>query len=126
MSTAEKSKSSEVQYIRLAEMPIEHVNPLVDRQFVYGEKAMLARLVLRAGAMVPMHSHDNEQITYILDGALKFSLPEREVVVRSGEVLVIPANVPHSAEALEDTIDLDVFCPPRADWIAGTDAYLRK
>jgi quercetin dioxygenase-like cupin family protein len=126
MSTAEKSKSSDVQYIRLAEMPIEHVNPLVDRQFIYGEKGMLARLVLRAGAMVPMHSHDNEQITYILQGALKFSLPERQVVVRSGEILVIPANVPHSAEALEDTVDLDVFCPPRTDWITGTDAYLRK
>lgn len=126
MSTAEKSKSSDVQYIRLAEMPIEHVNPLVDRQFIYGEKAMLARLVLRAGAMVPMHSHDNEQITYILQGALKFSVPERQVVVRSGEILVIPANVPHSAEALEDTVDLDVFCPPRTDWITGTDAYLRK
>src|ERR1700747_2209925 len=113
MSTAEKSKSSEVQYIRLEELAIEHVNPLVDRQFVYGEKAMLARLVLRAGCTVPMHSHDKQQITSILEGALKFSLPERDVVVRSGEVLVIPANVPHSAEALEDTVDLDEFSPPR-------------
>ena len=126
MSTAEKKKSSEVQYVRLAEMPMEHLNPLVDRQFVFGEKGMLARLVLRAGAAVPLHSHENEQITYILEGALKFSLPEGEIVVRAGEILVIPADVPHSAEALEDTIDLDVFCPPRADWINGTDAYLRK
>jgi quercetin dioxygenase-like cupin family protein len=126
MSTAEKKKSSEVQYIRLAEMPTEHLNPLVDRQFVFGEKGMLARLVLRAGASVPLHSHENEQITYILEGALKFTLPEGEIVVSAGEILVIPADVPHSAEALEDTIDLDVFCPPRADWINGTDAYLRK
>jgi quercetin dioxygenase-like cupin family protein len=126
MSTAEKKKSSEVQYIRLAEMPTEHLNPLVDRQFVFGEKGMLARLLLRAGASVPLHSHENEQITYILEGALKFTLPEGEIVVRAGEILVIPADVPHSAEALEDTIDLDVFCPPRADWISGTDAYLRK
>ncbi|MFL6306699.1 MAG: cupin domain-containing protein [Candidatus Sulfotelmatobacter sp.] len=126
MSTAEKNKSSEVQYIRLAEMPMEHLNPLVDRQFVFGEKGMLARLVLRAGAAVPLHSHENEQITYIVQGALKFSLPDGEIVVRAGEILVIPADVPHSAEALEDTIDLDVFCPPRADWINGTDAYLRK
>jgi quercetin dioxygenase-like cupin family protein len=87
---------------------------------------MLARLVLRAGASVPLHSHENEQITYILEGALKFDLPDREVTVRAGEILVIPAHVPHSAEALEDTVDLDLFCPPRADWISGTDAYLRK
>ena len=126
MSTAEKKKSSEVQYIRMAEMPTEHLNPLIDRQFVFGEKGMLARLVLRAGAAVPLHSHENEQITYILEGALKFSLPDGEIVVRAGEILVIPADVPHSAEALEDTIDLDVFCPPRADWISGSDAYLRK
>ncbi len=126
MSTAEKKKSSEVQYVRLAEMPTEHLNPLVDRQFVFGEKGMLARLLLRAGASVPLHSHANEQITYILEGALKFTLPEGEIVVRAGEILVIPADVPHSAEALEDTIDLDLFCPPRADWINGTDAYLRK
>jgi len=87
---------------------------------------MLARLRLRKGCIVPLHSHENEQITYILEGALKFSLQGKEVVVRAGEILVIPSNVPHSAEAIEDTVDLDVFCPPRADWISGTDAYLRK
>jgi quercetin dioxygenase-like cupin family protein len=126
MSTAEKEKSSNVQHVRLAEMPTEHLNPLLERQFVAGEKSMLARLILRAGCVVPLHSHENEQITYILEGALKFSLQGKEVVVRAGEILVIPSNVPHSAEALEDTVDLDVFCPPRADWISGTDAYLRK
>lgn len=126
MSTTEREKSSEVQHVRLAEMLTEHLNPLLDRQFVAGEKSMLARLVLRAGCVVPLHSHENEQITYILQGALKFSLPEKEITVRAGEILVIPANVPHSAEALEDTVDLDVFCPPRADWISGADAYLRR
>jgi quercetin dioxygenase-like cupin family protein len=126
MSETEKERSSEVQHIRLAEMPMERLNPLIERQFVWGEKGMLARLVLRAGAAVPLHSHENEQITYIVEGALKFVLPDGEVTVRAGEILVIPANVPHSAEALEDTVDLDVFCPPRADWISGTDAYLRK
>jgi quercetin dioxygenase-like cupin family protein len=126
MSTAEKEKSSNVQHVRLADMPTEHLNPLLDRQFVAGEKSMLARLILRAGCVVPLHSHENEQITYILEGALKFSLQGKEVIVRAGEILVIPSNVPHSAEALEDTVDLDVFCPPRADWISGTDAYLRK
>ena len=126
MQTSGVDKSTEVQHIRLAESPVEHLNPRIERQFVYGEKGMLARLVLRAGAAVPLHSHENEQITYIVEGALKFVLPDREVTVRAGEILVIPANVPHSAEAIEDTVDLDVFCPPRADWISGTDAYLRK
>ena len=126
MSTAEKENSSNVQHVRLADMPTEHLNPLLDRQFVAGEKSMLARLILRAGCVVPLHSHENEQITYILEGALKFSVQGKEVIVRAGEILVIPAHVPHSAEALEDTVDLDVFCPPRADWISGTDAYLRK
>ena len=126
LNGVEKVESQGIQYVRLAELPTEHLNALVDRQFVYGEKGMLARLVLRRGAAVPLHSHENEQITYILEGALKFKLPDREVTVRAGEILVIPSNVPHSAEALEDTVDLDVFCPPRADWISGTDAYLRK
>jgi unsaturated pyranuronate lyase len=126
MSTAEKEKSSNVQHVRLADMPVEHLNPMIDRQFVAGEKSMLARLILRKGCTVPLHSHENEQITYILEGALKFSLQGKEIIVRAGEILVIPSNVPHSAEAVEDTVDLDVFCPPRADWISGTDAYLRK
>jgi quercetin dioxygenase-like cupin family protein len=72
-----------------------------------------------------MHSHDNEQITYVLEGALKFHIQDREVVVRAGEVLVIPSQMPHSAEALEDTVDLDIFSPPRQDWLQGTDSYLR-
>ncbi len=117
---------SDLQHIRLKDIPVEHLNPLIDRQFVYGEKSMLARLILRAGCVVPTHSHENEQITYILEGALKFTLEGKEHVVSAGEILVIPANVPHGAEALEDTVDLDIFCPPRADWISGSDAYLRK
>ena len=126
MSAVGRKDLSNVQHIRLEDMPMEHLNPLLERQFVAGEKSMLARLILRAGCIVPLHRHENEQITYILEGALKFSLPHGEVIVRAGEILVIPGNVPHSAEALEDTVDLDVFCPPRADWISGTDAYLRK
>ena len=87
---------------------------------------MLSRIILRKGSIVPQHSHDNEQITYVLEGALKFVIEGKELIVRSGEILVIPSNLPHSAEALEDTVDLDIFCPPREDWIRGTDAYLRK
>ena len=83
--------------------------------------------ILRKGAIVPEHSHENEQITYILEGALRFTLGDgRVLTVSAGQVLVIPSHMPHRAEAVEDTIDLDVFTPPRADWIAGTDAYLRK
>ena len=126
MTTTAAQKTPDIQHLSFAEMPVEHLNPLIDRQFVAGERSMLARLLLRKGCIVPLHSHENEQITYILEGALKFLLQGKEIVVRAGEVLVIPAHVPHSAEALEDTVDLDVFCPPRADWIDGTDAYLRK
>lgn len=126
MSTPTEQKTSKLQHVRLKDMPVEHLNPLIDRQFVSGERSMLARLVLRKGSIVPLHSHENEQITYILEGSLKFIVQGEEITVRAGEVLVIPSHLPHSAEALEDTIDLDVFCPPRADWINGTDAYLRK
>ncbi|HEY3990467.1 MAG TPA: cupin domain-containing protein [Acidobacteriaceae bacterium] len=126
MSTSEVQKTPTLQHIRFGDMPVERLNPLLDRQFVAGEKSMLARLVLRKGCVVPLHSHENEQITYILEGALKFVIHGKELLVRAGEVLVIPSHMPHSAEAMEDTIDLDVFCPPRADWINGTDAYLRK
>lgn len=126
MNTATEQASSKLQHIRLQDMPVEHLNPLIDRQFVSGERSMLARIILRKGSIVPNHSHDNEQITYVLEGVLKFIIQDKEIIVRSGEILVIPSNLPHSAEALEDTVDLDIFCPPRADWISGTDAYLRK
>jgi len=126
MSTTTDHASSKLQHIRLQDLPVEHLNPLIDRQFVAGERSMLARIILRKGSIVPQHSHDNEQITYVLEGALKFAIEGKELIIRSGEILVIPSNLPHSAEALEDTVDLDIFCPPRADWINGTDAYLRK
>ncbi len=90
---------------------------------------MIAHVYFKRGIEVPRHSHENEQITYILEGALQFHLGangEREVIVRAGEVLVIPSYLPHSAVAIEDTLDVDVFNPPRQDWLAGTDAYLRR
>ena len=118
--------TNNLQYASFHTIPVDHLNLLIDRQFVYGERTMLARLTLRRGALVPEHSHENEQITYILEGALRFTLGDgRVIIVSAGEVLVIPSNLAHKAEALEDTIDIDVFTPPRADWIAGTDAYLR-
>jgi quercetin dioxygenase-like cupin family protein len=105
------------------------MNPLLTRQFVTGTEAMLARIELKQGCLVPRHAHANEQITFVLSGALRFILgdagSEQEITVRSGELLVIPGNLPHSAVALEDTIDIDVFSPPRQDWISKDDSYLR-
>jgi len=104
---------------------LEELNPLLQRQLVVGQEIMLARILLRKGCIVPEHSHQNEQLTYVLEGALKFWIDGREIVVHAGETLCIPSHMPHQAEALEDTVDLDVFCPPRADWINKTDQYLR-
>jgi quercetin dioxygenase-like cupin family protein len=114
-----------LQYIPWRSIELEDLNPLLQRQFVVGQEIMLARVLLKKGCIVPEHSHHNEQLTYILDGALKFWIDGREIVVHAGEVLCIPAHMPHKAEALEDTVDLDVFDPPRADWINKTDRYLR-
>lgn len=106
-------------------VPLEDLNPLLQRQFVVGQEIMLARVLLKKGSIVPEHSHINEQLTYILEGALKFWIGGKVIVVNAGEVLTIPSNLPHKAEALEDTVDIDVFTPPRADWIHKTDQYLR-
>ncbi|MGA9392977.1 MAG: cupin domain-containing protein [Candidatus Sulfotelmatobacter sp.] len=116
---------AQLQYIPWHTIPLEELNPLLQRQFVVGQEIMVARVLLKKGCIVPEHSHHNEQLTYILDGALKFWIDGREIVVHAGEVLCIPAHMPHKAEALEDTVDLDVFTPPRADWINRTDQYLR-
>ena len=114
---------------RWESMPRERLNPLLERRLVTGDRMMLAHVYLKKGALVPRHQHENEQITYILEGTLRFRLGEEtaeEIVeVRAGEVLCIPSNLPHSAEALEDTLDVDIFDPPRRDWLDGTDAYLR-
>lgn len=114
-----------LKYIRWNDVELEHLNPLLDRQIVTGEKLMLSRVLLKKGCVVPEHSHENEQVTYILEGALKFTIDGRDIVVSAGEVLCIPSNMPHRAEALEDTVDLDVFYPPRQDWLSKTDKYLR-
>lgn len=120
------SRPAELQYTPWSAVPLEEVHPLFHRQFVVGQEIMLARILMKKGFIVPEHSHHNEQLTYILDGALKFWIDGREIVVHAGETLCIPSNMPHKAEALEDTIDLDVFSPPRADWVNKTDQYLRK
>ena len=104
----------------------EVMNPHLWRKVISGEKAMVAQVFIAKGGVVPAHQHESEQISYIIEGALKFELEGKEVVVRKGEVLHIPSNVPHSAVALEDTFDLDIFSPIRVDWLTGKDDYLRK
>jgi unsaturated pyranuronate lyase len=121
--------SERARHFRWADMPKERVSDQLDRRLITGERMMLAHVYLKKGCLVPKHQHENEQLTYILEGALHFWLGEdegEEVVVRAGEVLTIPSNLPHKALALEDTVDVDVFSPPRQDWLDGTDAYLRK
>lgn len=116
-----------IEHHRWDDMPREELSPSIGRRIISGDRAMIAHVYLAAGAVVPRHEHDNEQLTYVLEGALEFTLgDETETrVVRAGEVLLIPGGVPHSAVALEDTLDVDVFAPPRQDWLDKDDAYLR-
>jgi quercetin dioxygenase-like cupin family protein len=107
-------------------VPLETMSDVISRRVFSGEKAMVAQVYLKKDAVVPLHQHESEQITYIMEGALKFELEGREVTVRKGELLLIPSNVPHRAVALEDTLDLDIFAPIRHDWLKKDDSYLRK
>ena len=118
-----------VTFYRWKDMPLEKVSDQLDRRLVTGDRMMLAHVYLKKGCIVPRHQHDNEQLTYILEGALHFWIGEhgeQELTVRAGEVLHIPSMVWHKDEAVEDTLDVDIFDPPRQDWLAKTDDYLRK
>jgi unsaturated pyranuronate lyase len=114
------------KHIKWNDIEVEPLNPQIGRQMIVGTNVMVARILLKKGVKVPRHSHHNEQITYVLEGALHFNIDNREITVRAGEVLCIPPNMPHEAIALEDTVDLDIFNPPRQDWIDKDDAYLRQ
>jgi quercetin dioxygenase-like cupin family protein len=115
-------------------VPLEQVNPTLSRRIVTGKEVMVAHVHLKAGCVVPRHHHVNEQVTYILQGAMRLWVGDKVdsqsdadgIVLTTGELLVIPSNVPHRAVALEDTLDMDVFAPPREDWLNGTDDYLRR
>jgi quercetin dioxygenase-like cupin family protein len=115
--------SNQAEFYRWDDMPKERVTDLLERRLITAEKMMLAHVYLEKGCIVPQHSHENEQISYILQGSLRFWIgeEEKEIVVNAGEVLVIPSNVLHKAEALEDTLDVDIFSPPRQDWLDKTD-----
>lgn len=115
-------------HYRWDEIPLESVTDMLDRKLITGDRMMLAHVYLKKGCVVPKHFHENEQLTYILKGALLFTLGEEqnvEVTVSAGEVLHIPSNLPHRAVALEDTLDVDIFSPPRQDWLDKSDDYLR-
>ncbi len=104
---------------RWDEITLDKVTEMISQKIVAGEREMLAQIYLKRGAQVPIHTHDSEQMTYVLQGSLRFLVGGEEIIVREGEVLHIPSRVPHQAEALEDTFELDVFSPIRADWISG-------
>lgn len=129
MSDNRKTGATASTWYRWDQVEREELHERLSRRLITGDQMMLAHVYLKKGCVVPKHFHINEQFTYILAGALRFLVGDdgaEEIVVRAGEVLHLPANVPHEAHALEDTLDMDVFCPPRADWLNKTDAYLRK
>ena len=115
-----------MEYQTWESVPLEVMSDMISRKVISGDKAMVAQVFLKKGAVVPEHHHESEQITYILEGALKFEIEGKVFVVRKGEVLSIPSNVPHRAVAMEDTLDLDIFSPIRIDWLTNNDAYLRR
>jgi quercetin dioxygenase-like cupin family protein len=115
-----------IRHFRWDEIELEKVTEMISRKIVTGDREMLAQIYLKKGALVPMHQHEAEQMTYILQGALRFLVGGEETTVREGEVLLIPSNVPHQAEALDDTFELDVFSPIRQDWLDKTDDYFRR
>lgn len=115
-----------MKHHKLNEIPEEHVTDLFSRRFFTGDKITMAFLTLKEGCVVPQHQHDSEQFSYIISGALRFVIGGEEVIVRGGEVVEIPSNVPHSAVAIETTTGIDVFSPIRRDWVDGTDDYLKQ
>ncbi|WP_298275353.1 cupin domain-containing protein [Ferroplasma sp.] len=104
----------------------EKLSDTFSRQMIYGDRVMVAQLDIKKGSIVPEHSHENEQVTWIMKGRLRLTVDGKDIDVGAGEVLIIPSNTKHSAVALEDTLDIDIFSPIRSDWINGTDSYLRK
>jgi quercetin dioxygenase-like cupin family protein len=123
-NTKEETVASSSHY-RWSDIKSEQMNPLTTRQYVTGTNTMLARIALKKGAVVPEHHHFHEQISHVVEGSIKFLIDGKEVIVRAGDILCIPPHVPHGVVALEDSVALDIFNPPRQDWISGDDSYLR-
>ena len=115
-----------VRLHRWDEIALEKITEMVSRKIVTGEREMIAQVYLKRGSLVPLHSHESEQMTYILQGALKVLVAGEEITVREGEVLHIPSLVEHQAEALEDTFELDVFSPIRRDWLDPVEEHFPR
>lgn len=115
--------STTVQLHRWDDIALEKVTEMISRKVIGGEREMMAQIYLKRGCIVPMHSHESEQMTYVLSGAMKFLINGEETIVREGEVLIIPSWLPHQAEALDDTFEMDIFSPIRQDWLDHTDTY---
>ncbi len=115
-----------MKHYRWDDMPRERMNPLFERRVIHADRLTLATVYLKKGCAVPMHSHENEQISNVYHGRLKFEIGGQEVIVGAGEAVHIPSGVPHKAEALDDCVCCDIFTPVREDWLRGDDAYLRR
>lgn len=124
--SAKTARRGRAKHHAWTKVELETLNPLLQRQLVTGSNVMLARILLKKGCVVPLHSHHNEQLSYVIEGALRFTIGGKNRVVRAGEVLTIPPHLPHLVKALKDTVSLDIFHPPRMDWINKTDSYLRR
>ena len=124
--TAKKTTTkNQLKHASWDTVELETLNPLLKRQILSGQSTMVARIFLKKGCIVPLHSHHNEQISYVLEGAMEFRIDGRKIVANVGDVLIIPSHMPHEVEALADSLSLDIFSPPRADWLGKTDSYLR-
>ena len=115
----------DVEYRRWHAEPVEQLNDSIGRQMLHTETMTVARIELAAGAVVPRHEHENEQVANVIEGRLRFIVGDEELVVAAGESVALPAHVPHEVEALESSLVIDVFSPVREDWLRGDDAYLR-
>jgi quercetin dioxygenase-like cupin family protein len=125
MAQSPSTVSTKPKHLSWGKLPAEQLSPLLSRRYVSGEKSTVARFELKKDAVVPRHEHENEQTCCVMSGALKFTMDDAEYVIRAGELLVIPPNVPHAAEAVEDSLVFDFFSPARADWAKQQDQYLR-
>ena len=111
---------------RWADVPSEQINPSISRQYITADRVTSARFELKKGGVVPVHAHENEQVSFVISGVLRFTIDGRDIIVRAGELLQIPSHVPHGVDVLEDTLVVDVFSPVRQDWIDKTDTYFRR
>jgi len=125
MAAKEPAAKAQLKHTSWDAVELETLNALLQRQVLSGQSVMVARILLKKGCIVPLHSHHNEQVSYVLQGAMEFRIDGRKIVANPGDVLIIPSHMPHEVEALADSVSLDIFSPPRADWLEKTDSYLR-